>query len=65
MLLFFGPIFTKLAMTTNFLVNVFWTEFRDNPTRVLVADTKSRTDGRDLLKRHFLLIASRTPEMAM
>jgi len=52
-------------MTTNFLVNVFWTEFRDNPTRVLVADTKSRTDGRDLLKRHFLLIASRTPEMAM
>jgi hypothetical protein len=55
--------FHKTGYDDNFLVNVFWTEFRGNPTRVLVADTKSRTDGRGLHKRRFVLIALRTLEI--
>jgi len=45
-------IFTKLILPQQIFVSNSYAEFHENPTNGLVADTRLRTDGHRLHKRH-------------
>jgi hypothetical protein len=44
------PIFTKLKIPPQRLLNNSYTEFHKNTTKYLVADTKSQTAGRGVIR---------------
>ena len=55
------PIFMKLQLATPIFMKNPYTKFHPNPTKCLVADTRSQTDGRMWRSCYFIRNVQRVP----
>jgi hypothetical protein len=51
-----APIFTKLQLIRPIFMKTSYTEFHENPTNGIAADTMSQTDGSDVHIRRSVLL---------